>query len=178
MNKHTKLLASFAAIAITLSSCARDLSSDLYTSDSTLSLTLEGTIVSSRAVKINNSDKLGDNATGTLAGGALGGVLGNNIGKGNGQTAAAVGGVIAGAIIGSMVENNLSKSEGIEYIIKVDGSKIKDTYYEGSTMMNAAISSARATGMLTVVQGKDNVLGAGQKVFVIVSPKRTRVIPA
>ena len=49
-------------------SCARDLSSDTYVSQSTLSLTLPGTIIAARSVKIKDKDKLEDNKNGGFNG--------------------------------------------------------------------------------------------------------------
>ena len=44
--------------------------------------------------------------------------------------------------------------------------------------MRDAISSATTSGMVTVIQGKDVKLQKGQKVYVIFSDKRARVISA
>src|SRR4051812_41359974 len=101
---------------VLLTGCARDLSDNVYTSDSTLSLTLEGQIIAVRAIKIKETDKLGDNTTGIIAGGAGGAALGSN----NGSPAAIVGGAIAGGLVGAVVEDRLSQSKGWEYIVKVD----------------------------------------------------------
>ena len=60
-------------IAFLLSNCARDLSDNVYTSDTTLGLTLKGKIVSVRNVVIKESDRLSDNATGATAGALAGG---------------------------------------------------------------------------------------------------------
>ncbi|MCE3233063.1 MAG: pcp [Rickettsiaceae bacterium] len=163
---------------LTLAACARDLSSDVYTSDSTLSLTLQGKIISARPITIKNSDQLSDNTGGMLAGGALGAVAGSNMGGGNGQAAAVVGGALVGAAAGAVAQGSLGKSEGFEYIIKVDTKNLKSDYYEGSASMRNAISSATTSGLVTVVQGKDVALNKGQSVYVIFSDKRTRVISA
>ncbi len=161
-----------------LGACARDLSSSTYTSDNTLSLTLEGKVISARPITLKSADKLTDNSTGMLAGGALGAVGGANVGKGNGQVAAAVGGALAGAAAGALLEGQLGKSEGMEYIVKVDTSKLKGDYYEGSSSMRNAISSATTSGLVTVVQGRDNAISEGRKVYVIFSDKRTRIVAA
>lgn len=161
-----------------LSGCARDLSSNVYTSDATQSLTLEGKIISARKITIKSSDKLSENPTGILAGGAMGGAIGSTMGGGHNAAPAIVGGVIVGSVIGSAVEHGLGASEGYEYIVKLNKASIKDTvYYEGSAAMRAALSAASSTGLLTVIQGLDNPLNKGEKVYVIVSDKRTRVIP-
>ena len=44
-------------LSVSLSGCARDLSSSTYTSDSTLNIVLQGQLLSSRHVKIKESDK-------------------------------------------------------------------------------------------------------------------------
>lgn len=164
-------------LSLFLTACARDLSSDVYTSDSTLSLTLEGQVVSVRKITVKENDKNGMGA-GALAGGALGAAGGSAVGSGSGQVAAVVGGAVAGAVLGSVAEGQLGKSDGLEYIVKVDTKNLKDDYYEGSGAMRNAISSATTSGLVTVVQGTDIVLQEGQKVYVIFSDKRTRIIPA
>lgn len=163
----------FIILATFISGCASDLSSNVYSSDSTLSLTLEGEVVSVRPIKVKESERLSDNA-----GGIAGGVLGSTVGQGGGTTAAIVGGAIAGAVVGTILQDKLGESKGYEYLIKVDTSKIKSNYYEGSTAMRNVISSAVTSGLITVVQGTDIVLREGQKVYVIFSDKRTRIIPA
>lgn len=168
----------FVSLAGILSSCARDLSSSTYTSDSTLSSTLEGMVVAVRQVTVKEHDKLEDNKMGMLAGGAMGGVAGSGIGGGTGQSMALVGGAIVGGLAGAAIEQKLGEAKGLEYIIKVDISKLKDNYYGGSPAMRNAISSATTSGLITIVQGVDNPIGEGQKVYVIFSDKRTRVIPA
>jgi outer membrane lipoprotein SlyB len=176
-----KTLNLFTALAICstlLSGCARDLSTNVYTSQSTLSLTLEGTIISARPITVKNTDKLGDNTGGMLAGGVAGGVVGSTIGNGNGAVLATVGGALAGAAIGAVAQDQLGKSAGYEYIVKVDVSKLKSAYYEGNAAMRNAISSATTSGVITVVQGANEVMQKGQNVFVIFSDDRTRVIPA
>ena len=113
-----------------------------------------------------------------VVGGALGAVGGNAIGKGAGRTAAVVGLGLAGAGVGALVQNELGKSEGYEFIIKVDTSKMKDLYYEGNAAMRSVISTALTSGLITVVQKDNPGVMIGNKVYVIFSDNRTRVIPA
>ncbi len=168
-----------AIVCLGLSGCTRDLSSNVYTSDSTLSLTLEGTIIAARAVTIKNSDRPMDATTGLVTGGLAGGVIGNSLGSGGGRTGATIGGALVGAGIGAVIENKMNQSKGLEYIVKIDMSKFKDGYYEGNTAMRNVLSTAKTSGLVTVVQsGKEAALREGQRVYVIFSDNRTRVIPA
>ena len=178
-NSFLKTVAAIMMLSL-LSGCARDLSSDMYVSSATLSLTMEGSIISARKVKIREEDKLSGNTGGMVAGGALGAVGGNAIGKGAGHTAAVVGLGLAGAGagVGALVQNELGKSEGYEFIIKVDTSKMKDRYYEGNAAMRSVISTALTSGLITVVQKDNPGVMIGNKVYVIFSDNRTRVIPA
>lgn len=171
-----KILTTVAALAL-VSGCARNLASNTYTSDSTLSLTLEGKIVSARPIIINDSDQLSRNSTGIISGGALGGVAGSGVrGSDTGRALATVGGVVVGAALGALAESELGKQDGYEYIVKLDTSKLKSDYYEGSGAMRSAISSATTNGLVTIVQGNDVVLQNGQPVYAIFSDKRTRII--
>ncbi len=176
--KKISLLISIVLLVSVVSGCARDLSSNVYSSGSTLSLTLDGKVVAVRQVTVKENDKLGNNAGGMLAGGVAGGVLGSTVGSGNGQTVAVVGGALAGAALGAVVEDKLGTAKGYEYVVKVDTSKLKSNYYEGNTAMRNAISSATTSGVVTIVQGTDTVLSVGQKVYVIFSDDRTRVVAA
>ena len=103
--------------------CARDLSSNVYTSDSTLSLTLEGQIVSSRPVIIKDSDKLSDNTGGIVAGGVAGAALGSSASK-DSRNIAIASGALVGAAVGAIAQGKMSHSKGYDYIVKVDVSKI------------------------------------------------------
>lgn len=176
MRKFIINLSIITIMSLLTSSCARDLSSHVYTSDSTLNLTLQGQVVAVRSIIIKEHDKLSDNTGGTLAGGASGALLGAN--TGNGNSATIIGGAAAGAIIGAIAQDKLGQNKGYEYIIKINPTDIKSDYYEGSGAMRAAISAATTGGLITVVQGAKNQINVGQNVYVIFSDKRTRVIPA
>jgi outer membrane lipoprotein SlyB len=165
-------------IAYIISGCARDLSSVTYTSDATLNIVLHGQVLSSRKVKIRESDKL-EAGAGTAVG-ALGGGAAAGAGS-NGSMPAIIGGAVVGGIFGTVAERSLSSSTGIEYIVKVDTSKLKGEYYEGSALMRNSLAAVKTTGIVTVVQAlekkEDAAIEPGQKVLIIVSEKRTRIIP-
>ncbi|MES2983955.1 MAG: hypothetical protein V4735_02060 [Pseudomonadota bacterium] len=175
MRTSIRLMAAVTALTF-FGGCARDLSSNSYTSDSTLNLTLEGEIVSVRPIIITDSDQLTRNTAGIISGGAVGGVAASGVGNGSGRALAVVGGVIVGAALGALVESELGKQDGYEYIVKLDTSKLKGDYFEGTGAMRNAISAATTNGLATIVQGNETSLQKGQKVYAIFSDKRTRLI--
>ena len=157
-------------IVVFMSGCARDLSNSMYVSDSTTNFTLEGQIVSVRPVTVKDSDRLQGNTAGLVTGALVGGVAGSGIGGGSGRVGGAVGGAVLGGLVGAAMQDSLSTSKGLEYV--------KDTYYEGNVALRNVIATARVNGMLTVVQSEKDPLQKGQKVYVVFSDNRTRVIPA
>ena len=176
--KKTKILSLVLLPSLILTaSCARDLSSNMYTTDSTMNLTLEGKVISVRNVTLKESDRLGNNSGGMVAGGLAGGVAGGS--AGNGSSGGVILGALVGAAAGAVVQDSLSTTQGFEYIVKVDPAKIKYQYYEGSPAMRAAISSATTSGLITIVQqDKESAVKVDQNVYVIFSDNRTRIIPA
>ena len=129
-----------------------------------MSETLRGVIIAARPVTISASRQDMDNQPGTGAGlGAVGGgVLGSQIGGGRGRVLAALGGAALGGGAGHMIGQKLTDQEGMEYQIKLDRG-----------------------GIVTMRQGADPVMRAGQRVMVINSSKdvlnhgggNSRVIP-
>ncbi len=174
---NTQTLILFAVLTL-LTGCARDLSDDVYTSDSTLSLTLQGEIITSRPVTIKESDKKSDNVLGGAIGAGSGAVLGSLVGKGAGNTLATLGGALGGGTIGVLAQDKLSQSRGIEYIIKLDITNLNTDQYASTPAMRNAASAATTGGAITVVQGAGRMIPEGQRVFVIFSGNRARVIPA
>jgi outer membrane lipoprotein SlyB len=182
------ITATIFIISTFISGCAKDLDSDTYVDSSTVGLVLEGTILTVRPVKIKGSDKLGGNSIGGLAGGVAGGVAGSSVGEGSGKAAAVVGGAIAGAVIGAVAESQFSNSEGIEYIIRVAQNNLAATdkvssnvSFNGSSISDKIKDSVQTnmkTEIISVVQGKDVIFTVGQKVYVIYSDDRPRVVAA
>ncbi len=163
-------------VILALTGCARDLSNTTYTSDSTMNIVLEGVIVSARDIKIKESDRLKDNTLGGGAGAVGGGLAAS---RGTGNSVAILGGVVAGGLAGALVEQGLSTAKGVEYIVKVDRSQISSDFYEGSAMIRNALSAAKTTGAITVIQspkGREE-LRVGTHALIIVSDKKSMVIP-
>ena len=98
------------------------------------------------------------------------------------SAAVVVGGAIVGGVTGAIMQSAFGTSKGTEYIVEVDRSNLRDDYYEGSRLLRNALAAVRATGVITIVQakeGKNNpVISEGQNVLIILSEKRTRLIPA
>ncbi len=172
-------------VPIFLISCSRDLSSANYVDSSTAGVVLEGMIMSKRAVRIKANEGNEPNV-GTLAGGALGGVGGNSFGKGTGKGAATIGGVIAGALIGTALQNEFSTQNGFEYIVKVKDDNMSDIEesrrnysVNNNTIKNKIVGSMQTntkTKIISVIQAGNDNLGIGQKVYVIYSDDRPRVV--
>jgi outer membrane lipoprotein SlyB len=163
----------------TLSACAKDISSDVYSAGSTMGLTMYGKVLSVRPVRVKDHTDPNDNKFGGAAGGILGGVTGSTVGDGSGQAVAVVGAAIVGSMIGSYIESKLGEQDGFEYILQVDTSKIKKDadYYDGNASMKAVVASATTEGLITIVQGNDAVFNKGQEVFAIFDGTRARIVP-
>lgn len=138
-----------------LTSCARQISSDVYSGRQVgeASFTYTGSIRNIREVCVDSSDGLENNEVGVIGGGVAGGVLGNAISRGHFLPTAA--GAIAGAVAGSLVESKIKQQMAFEYIVELDAGRL-----------------------MTVVQGKDDCFCIGQPVYVIVSQSgRSRITP-
>lgn len=137
------------------SSCARQISSDVYASRQVgeVSVTYAGIIRNVREVCIEQGDQLEDNGLGIAGGGVTGGVLGSTLGRGRFIPTAA--GAIAGAVAGSLIEKKLKEQLAFEYIVEIENG-----------------------GLMTVVQGRDQFFSIGQPVYVIISQTgRSRISP-
>ncbi|HBO58694.1 MAG TPA: hypothetical protein DD624_02130 [Alphaproteobacteria bacterium] len=130
--------------------CATDINDNAYSLSSVgrASAVAQGVIVDVRTVSIQ-----GSNGAGSVLGGVAGGVAASTIGRGAGSVLASVGGALAGAFIGGITQNELTKQQALQYIVRLaDGD------------------------MINVIQGLNNPLSVGQKVFVLYG-KETRLIP-
>ncbi|MFN5352127.1 MAG: glycine zipper 2TM domain-containing protein [Alphaproteobacteria bacterium] len=185
-----KLLPLLVILTLFLSSCGRNMDSTVYSSSSTVGKVLEGTVINARPITIKDSDKLEKNALGGLAGGVAGGVGGNAIGKGHGNTAATVGGVIAGAVLGAVVQDQLSTSKGMEYVVRIDKKyansiptktkkkqiKLGDNSIDADVKDSISVEDTK-TDLISVIQGTDIIFQAGQRVLVIYNNDRPRLAP-
>ncbi len=138
-----------------LTSCARQISSDMYAAPCVgeASVTYAGVIRNVREVCVDGSDQLEGNQMGLFGGGAAGGIAGSAIGRGGLLPTAA--GAVVGAVGGAMIEKKLKRQAGLEYIVQLENG-----------------------GLMTVVQGADQVFAPGQLVYVVVGQSgRSRITP-
>ena len=189
MNK-LKFLSVAIFSAALLSSCGRNLQSNNYVDSSTVGIAYEGTVVSARPVTIKSNDKLGEKpGLGTLGGGVAGGIAGSEIGKGKGSAAGTVGGALAGAVLGALIEDQLGKQQGMEYLVKLSDDSLAEmeadqnkNYRINSSSVSDKIRGSTKMGLkskiISVVQGMENPVQVGQKVFVVYNDDRPRVVPA
>lgn len=179
-----------------LSGCNRNLGGATYTSGNTVGKVVYGKIVSARQVTVQDNDQLGQNTAGMLAGGVLGGIAGSGAGGGTGNSLATAGGAIAGATLGAYVQDQLSTATGYEYIIKLEGSQRQDgrTGSRGNNRRRFGVGAdsgevaqdvndsiqmdSTSSGTIAVVQQDEAMLRRGQRVMVIYSDDRPRVVPA
>jgi outer membrane lipoprotein SlyB len=116
--------------------------------------TYEGTVVSSRIVKITDPPR--GLSVGPLAGAAAGTGIGLTIGEGRGNTLAAILGGLIGAGTGFLAEQSAKEREGLEYVIRTADGRV-----------------------VTVVQNRDSEetpIAAGTAVLLQYGGSYTRVI--
>ena len=138
-----------------ITGCTPSLSSDTYTYGGVgqVNRVVPGVVVSSRMVQIADDANASDGGmTGTIGGGTAGLIAGSAIGGGRGSALAAVGGAVIGGIVGNMTQKELTKQQGIEYVVKL-----------------------RSGSFISVVQGVDVVYRPGQRVLVQYG-KRARIV--
>ena len=123
MRKSALLVASFIAMALTLSGCTSNLTGDSYSRDEarTVQTVRMGTIESLRPVKIEGTKT----PIGGAAGAVVGGVGGSAIGGGRGSIVAAVIGAVAGGLLGSATEEGLTRTQGVEITVREDDGSMR-----------------------------------------------------
>ncbi|HEY9210047.1 MAG TPA: glycine zipper 2TM domain-containing protein [Methylotenera sp.] len=145
----TRLLA-VSLLAALLAACASSNSGSVYSRDEArkVQTVKTGVIESVRQVKLEGTKS----PVGTIAGGAVGGIAGSSIGGGRGSAIAAVIGAVAGGLAGSALEEGVTRKDGVELTVKLDGG-----------------------GLIAIVQEADEVFMAGEKVRILESGGVSRV---
>lgn len=147
--KTTRLFV-IALLSILVAACASSNSGSVYSRDDArkVQTVRTGIVESVRQVKLEGTKT----PIGTVAGGAVGGIAGSSVGGGRGSAIAAVIGAVAGGIAGSAIEEGVTRKDGLEITIKLDGG-----------------------GLVAVVQEADEAFNIGEKVRLIENGSTTRV---
>ena len=139
-----------ASLATMLAACASSNSGSVYNREDArkVQTVKTGVVESVRAVKLEGTKS----PIGTVAGGAVGGIAGSSVGGGRGSAIAAVIGAVVGGLAGSAAEEGITRKDGVEITVKIDGG-----------------------ALVAVVQEADEEFHAGDKVRLIVRGSTTRV---
>lgn len=146
----TRLLA-IGLLSGLIAACASSNSGSVYSRDEArkVQTVKTGVVESVRQVKLEGTKS----PVGTVAGGAVGGIAGSSIG-GDGKSGAvgAVIGAVVGGIAGAMAEEGITRKDGLEITVKLDGG-----------------------GLIAIVQEADEVFKAGEKVRILENGGVSRV---
>lgn len=145
----TRLLA-IGLLSGLIAACASSNSGSVYSRDEArkVQTVKTGVVESVRQVKLEGTKS----PVGTVAGGAVGGIAGSSVGHGKGSAVAAVIGAVAGGLAGSAAEEAITRKDGLEITVKLDGG-----------------------GLIAIVQEADEVFKAGEKVRILESGGVSRV---
>jgi len=145
------------ALLVTVTAgCASRLREDTYTRGQTrhIQKVQTGTVLDVRFVQIEGTKS----GIGTAAGGVIGGVVsGSNVGGGSGRVVSSVIGSLLGGFIGSTVEEGITRQDGQEVVVELDGGRTIAVVQE-------------------FIDGR--ALRAGQRVRVVHGARGARVTPA
>lgn len=145
----TQLLV-ISLFSVFLAACASSNSGSVYSRDEArkVQTVKTGVVESVRQVKLEGTKS----PVGTVAGGAVGGIAGSSIGHGRGSAVGAVVGAVVGGLAGAAAEEGITRKDGLEITIKLDGG-----------------------GLVAIVQEADEVFKAGERVRLIESGGTSRV---
>ena len=154
MNRSILTAISISLLTLGLTGCVSGLQGSTYSrSEARQVQEVEfGTVLSTNPVVIEGKQSV----AGQLPGAIIGGVAGSSVGEGKGQQIFTILGVVGGAVVGSMIEEQATRSQGLELTIKMDSGKT-----------------------LSIVQEVDNVnvFREGQRVRVLTQGALARVSP-
>ena len=121
-------------IALLLAACASSNSGSVYSRDDArkVQTVKTGVVESVRQVKLEGTKT----PIGTVAGGAVGGIAGSSVGGGRGSSIAAVIGAVIGGLVGSAAEEGLTRKDGLEITIKLDGGILVSVVQEAGEVFN------------------------------------------
>ncbi|OQW69180.1 MAG: hypothetical protein CTY27_00970 [Methylotenera sp.] len=118
MTRISKLFA-IVLLSILTAACASSNSGSVYKRDDArkVQTVKTGVVESVRTVKLEGTKS----PIGTVAGGAIGGIAGSSVGGGRGSAIAAVIGAVVGGLAGSAAEEGITRKDGLEITVKLDG---------------------------------------------------------
>lgn len=116
-------------VALILASCAPSRSGQVYSPDQARRphSVETGVVEEVRAVQIEGTRS----GVGVVGGGVAGGVIGSTVGSGRGSTIAAVVGALAGAAAGAATEEQITKTDGLEILVRLDSGRLVAVVQEG-----------------------------------------------
>lgn len=138
-------------LTVLLAACATSNSGSVYSRDEArkVQTVKTGVVESVRQVKLEGTKS----PVGTIAGGAVGGIAGSSIGgDGKSGMVGAVIGAVVGGLAGAAAEEGITRKDGVEITIKLDGG-----------------------GLIAIVQEADEVFVPGEKVRILESGGESRV---
>ena len=154
MNRLILTAISISLLTVGLTGCVSGLQGSTYSrSEARQVQEVEfGTVLSTNPVVIEGKQS----GAGQLPGAIIGGVAGSSVGEGKGQQIFTILGAVGGAVVGSMIEEQATRTQGLELTIKMDSGKT-----------------------LSIVQEVDNVnvFREGQRVRVLTQGALARVSP-
>ena len=154
MNRSILTAISISLLTVGLTGCVSGLQGSTYSrSEARQVQEVEfGTVLSTNPVVIEGKQS----GAGQLPGAIIGGVAGSSVGEGKGQQIFTILGAVGGAVVGSMIEEQATRTQGLELTIKMDSGKT-----------------------LSIVQEVDNVnvFREGQRVRVLTQGALARVPP-
>lgn len=105
------------AASLTITGCASNLQGDTYSRQDARQVqsVQYGTVEDVRLVVIEGTKT----PIGTATGAAIGGIAGSSIGDGKGAAVATVIGAVAGGLAGAAAEEGITKSQGVELVIRL-----------------------------------------------------------
>ncbi len=111
-----------AFLSILTVACASSNSGSVYKRDDArkVQTVKTGVVESVRTVKLEGTKS----PIGTVAGGAIGGIAGSSVGGGRGSAIAAVIGAVVGGLAGSAAEEGITRKDGLEITVKLDGGSL------------------------------------------------------
>ena len=103
--------------SLTITGCASNLQGDTYSRQDARQVqsVQYGTVEDVRLVVIEGTKT----PIGTATGAAIGGIAGSSIGDGKGAAVATVIGAVAGGLAGAAAEEGITKSQGVELVIRL-----------------------------------------------------------